>query len=544
MSPDIFVTWALETGLAVALLIAFILIIRRPFARLLGAGAAYSLWLLPLIRFFMPHMTFSLPEPLARLFVPRPELASPDFSAVTVSVPIANSQVQATATLDWAWVLLGIWAVGVIIWLAISTLTHIRLKRRLIVDSRPLPSVFSSVLYQAQRQIGVRKPIDVRLSNSNSGPLIIGLLRPVIILPQNFSANYSYKQQYYALAHELAHFKRGDLWVSLTGLVFKALNWPNPLIYVAAKRFRADQEAACDAFVVRRLGGTQFIRDGYAETLVHAARQSLDASFPRSAPLGLTIYHPLKERLMNMKSITPKNSLPSRLGLGACLVGALALTAPLSLADGQEDKLAGEVHAKTKSKQVMKWVVSKDGEKSDKHYEIITEDGVKTAYKISEDGSRTEVEMSEIDALQVDMNIPDIPDVPHPPGFANVEVIMMGDEGDKSSKRKIKVIRSGQHGMSEDGSHNNIIVKKMTEGQGDGTSHVYAFSSNNKIRIDLDVDALEMDYGQAHTQAILSAASSMVENLDDADMSDKARRKLERARKALKEAEEALEAEK
>ena len=37
--------WALQTGLSITVLIGIIMIVRRPFARTFGAGAAYALWL-------------------------------------------------------------------------------------------------------------------------------------------------------------------------------------------------------------------------------------------------------------------------------------------------------------------------------------------------------------------------------------------------------------------------------------------------------------------------------------------------------------------
>jgi len=43
--------------MAVSLLIVLVLIIRRPFARMFGARAAYALWMLPFIRLVMPEVT-------------------------------------------------------------------------------------------------------------------------------------------------------------------------------------------------------------------------------------------------------------------------------------------------------------------------------------------------------------------------------------------------------------------------------------------------------------------------------------------------------
>ena len=47
-------SWGAETGLVVSLLVIAILLIRKPFSRLFGAGPTYALWSLPLIRLCLP----------------------------------------------------------------------------------------------------------------------------------------------------------------------------------------------------------------------------------------------------------------------------------------------------------------------------------------------------------------------------------------------------------------------------------------------------------------------------------------------------------
>ena len=112
-----------------------------------------------------------------------------------------------------------------------------------------------------------------------------GVLNPVIILPQRFETEFETEQRSFALTHELAHLKRKDHWVALTALVFRTVNWPNPLVHFAAHRLRADQEAACDAYVVRLTGGDAV--HSYAETLVKAAKQSGATS--KSGHLALSL---------------------------------------------------------------------------------------------------------------------------------------------------------------------------------------------------------------------------------------------------------------
>jgi soluble lytic murein transglycosylase-like protein len=68
-----------------------------------------------------------------------------------------------------------------------------------------------------------------------------GVLRPVIVLPELDRT---------ILRHELAHVRRGDALVLVFAEITKALQWFNPLVWLAVKRLRAESERACDDAVV------------------------------------------------------------------------------------------------------------------------------------------------------------------------------------------------------------------------------------------------------------------------------------------------------
>ena len=139
---------------------------------------------------------------------------------------------------------------------------------------------------QAAMTVRLRKIPSVRIAPDGTGPLVTGVLKPLVILPDNFSEIYDAQQRQFALVHELAHIKRRDLWVALATLIFRAVNWPNPLVHYAANKLRGDQEAACDAFVVKVTGGET--AHSYAETLVKAVRQDGDGS-RKTASLALSL---------------------------------------------------------------------------------------------------------------------------------------------------------------------------------------------------------------------------------------------------------------
>jgi hypothetical protein len=115
-------------------------------------------------------------------------------------------------------------------------------------------------------------------------PATCGLLRSTVILPRHHEA-WSSRTLDRVLLHELAHVRRGDCRSYLVGDVARALHWPNPLIWLALQRLRAESERACDDLVLSRGNAPS----SYAQDLV---------SLMRRAKIG----HPLPGSVLTMAS--------------------------------------------------------------------------------------------------------------------------------------------------------------------------------------------------------------------------------------------------
>ena len=112
-------------------------------------------------------------------------------------------------------------------------------------------------------------------------------MNPVIILPKGFAQNYACDAQVLSLVHEFAHIKRCDLWSAFAVLLFRALHWYNPLVHYAAKRFRADLEAACDAYTLSKFAGDDAAVHEYACTLL--LTEQADLKRPNMPSLSLAL---------------------------------------------------------------------------------------------------------------------------------------------------------------------------------------------------------------------------------------------------------------
>lgn len=291
-------SWLVSNMAAASLVLLVVLAVRVPVARAFGAGWAYALWLLPLARLLLPPLP-ALPGDLPSL-VPTLDILVSTADGAPLAGPVDASA--------WPAALLALWAAGAAAFLIYQFLSYRRFLTRLSLASRSAGSFRGLPLVE---------------SEAVDGPLAVGLLDRRIVVPADFATRYSEAERRLAAEHEYVHHRRGDIWWNLAALLFLALNWFNPLAWIAFLAFRADQELACDAAVAGRAGPDE--RHAYAAALVKSA------SNPGAiAVCPLNRADQLKRRLKMMKTHRP-STLRSLGGAAALVVLAgagLSLAAP------------------------------------------------------------------------------------------------------------------------------------------------------------------------------------------------------------------------
>ena len=167
-------------------------------------------------------------------------------------------------------------------------------------------------------------------------PMLIGIFRPVIILPDR---EYTDIQLQSILLHEITHLRRFDVAIKWLSLLACAMHWFNPVVWLVRREIDRICELSCDEAVIHDMDikGKQ----SYGETLISVAA---DTKTPL-AVLSTTMCEEkkaLKERLtgiMKSKKHTKLAVFVSIIiiltaGLGACALGA---------AGGGSDNGGGEV---------------------------------------------------------------------------------------------------------------------------------------------------------------------------------------------------------
>ena len=183
-----------------------------------------------------------------------------------------------------------VWAMGVIVFGVRLILAHLA-ARRLLNRARQLPvngSVHRSFV-SICREVNLGRRIRLCTSDAVTVPVASGALEPHVILPRN-AVHWSTERLEAVMRHEIAHVARHDFVARLAFEIACVIYWPNPLVWYAAARARADQERAADDFVLRA-GSSP---DVYVDALLMIARASAEGA----RPIGLAATAPpLKARI-------------------------------------------------------------------------------------------------------------------------------------------------------------------------------------------------------------------------------------------------------
>lgn len=314
-----------------AVLIAFVWLIDMAIRRRVWPEVRYALWLLILVKLVLPP-SFSLPTSLtaglSQLARPVSEtIDGKENSAYDVAmsedhaleqsaaeqeltgqhnpahkepIPLLEKETarlnaspppDAEAMIPSLLLRTSLRAYGMLAWLCCMVALAVCLiayRRRLIrvhtVNSghEATPPWLDASARQVARQLGLRRLPRIIYSRHIASPAVFGMVRPVLLIPAGDADDTSREDMAHVLLHELAHIKRGDLWVHGICMVLQVVYCFNPLLLLVGRQLRHLSELGCDTTVARILRERT---PAYRETILRTARRML--ARPVSAGLGL-----------------------------------------------------------------------------------------------------------------------------------------------------------------------------------------------------------------------------------------------------------------
>jgi uncharacterized protein (TIGR03435 family) len=103
---------------------------------------------------------------------------------------------------------------------------------------------------RASASIGIPASVPIRSSRGPLEPGIVGLWRPILILPEGILHTLTSSQLEAVLAHELSHVRRRDNLTAAIHMIVEAVFWFYPLVWWIGARLVDERERACDEAVL------------------------------------------------------------------------------------------------------------------------------------------------------------------------------------------------------------------------------------------------------------------------------------------------------
>jgi bla regulator protein blaR1 len=270
-----------------------------------GAHVRYWLWLAASVKFLIPFsLLASLGSTLFRADTPLVDLAE---LPVALSV-IAEPMPEAAAWTPLALALLGVWLLGfagvICKWVASALKVRALLQTAVpFAGVLPLPAVGPAA----------------RTSAALIEPALVGVFRPVLLLPNGIDEHLTRAQLDAVVAHELTHWRRHDNLTAGLHMLVEAVLWFHPLVWWIGARLIEERERACDEAVVREGHEGR----AYAEAILNVCERYVASRLECAAGVSGA---DLKRRVLEIARNKVMSVLPIEKKL---LLGTLALATVL-----------------------------------------------------------------------------------------------------------------------------------------------------------------------------------------------------------------------
>ena len=199
--------------------------------------------------------------------------------APDTSVYYLASETLAQTGIDWdaliPWLALG-WILGLITFSLRWIGSQLYLQRMRYAYIFPVDFAWQHKLDQLARKMKVSRVVQLLESGSVKVPMVVGHVKPAILLPVGMLAGISPKQLESILAHELAHIRRHDFLINQFQALLELLFFYHPAFWWISARVQDEREHCCDDQAVAVCGDAIT----YARTLsqLEAIRQQHQVS--------------------------------------------------------------------------------------------------------------------------------------------------------------------------------------------------------------------------------------------------------------------------
>lgn len=264
----------IQVSLTTSVVLLPILLLCAVLRRRYPARVVCALWVIFAVRLLVPVQN-SFPDAPVQV-TPRTTLVEVQTTQVSESVPETSGTEDETVItepqliVERHWVPAGaavtaetqksiafdeilaiVWAVGAAAFFVGSMLSYRRFVHRVRRTARDVRDLELLRIYESEcERLGLRQRIPLRQTPEADGPMLVGLVHPVLLLPKS---GIPLADAPLILRHELTHAKHKDVLCKMVFLLARCVHWFNPVVHLLAWQGAQDLEIACDQSVVHGL---------------------------------------------------------------------------------------------------------------------------------------------------------------------------------------------------------------------------------------------------------------------------------------------------
>jgi bla regulator protein BlaR1 len=317
------------------------------------ARARYWLWMAASVKFLIPfswliaigsHLSWLRPsaEVKTGLYVAIEQISRPFAGPVLAPISGGSPVVSSPWTQLFPDLLALVWLSG---FFAVVLMWSARWRRISAAVRQSVPLTEGrevEALRRLERVVGLRQPVEIRLSHTTLEPGMFGWSRPVLLWPYGISGHLEDAHLATILIHELWHVRRRDNLAAALHMFVEAIFWFHPLVWWMGARLVEERERACDEQVLE-LGGR---RQVYAESILKVCEFCVAS--PLACVSGVTGAD-LKRRMVHIMSEHVVRKLDFSRKLLLSVAGLATIAVPVLLGLMQATPSGAQSQAETSS---------------------------------------------------------------------------------------------------------------------------------------------------------------------------------------------------
>lgn len=178
-------------------------------------------------------------------------------------------------------------------------------------------------------KLDVGQAIELRETSRIATPMVVGVLRPIVLMPIGLLTGISPQQFEAIVAHELAHIRRHDYLINLIQSIVEVVYFFNPVLWWLSSRIRTEREHCCDDLAMTVCEDRMSLAHALVRVAEFRQESMLAVAFAGKKPLLLQRV----KRVMGIAETAPPQRFSSYL---SAVILLLALFAGFSVYAYQE----------------------------------------------------------------------------------------------------------------------------------------------------------------------------------------------------------------